>query len=137
MHSGQCQRMILRLFLLLRSVLWVVAIASMSHRKGAVCKWTITWNLKFTIQYYTTLYRHRDNYCYPSITATHVIPRLGVKYFQKYLNANTSKYFKCKYFYFLQMQMQILFKNISNTFSNTFKYFDRYVISIKNRNNTR
>ena len=41
--------------------------------------------------------------------------RLGVKYFQKYLNANANtfqKYFK----YF-------------------FKYFDRYAISIKNRNN--
>ena len=42
--------------------------------------------------------------------------RLGVKNFQTYFNANanTSKFFKCKYFYFLEMQ--ILFKSISNSF---------------------
>ena len=42
-----------------------------------------------------------------------------------------SKVFKCKCKYFYFLQMQILFKSISNTF----KYFDRYAISRKNRNN--
>ena len=63
--------------------------------------------------------------------------RLGVKYFEKYLNANTSKFFKCKCEYFYFLQMQILFKSISNNFSNTFKYFDRYAILIRNRNNNK
>ena len=54
--------------------------------------------------------------------------RLGVKYFQKYLNANanTFKFLKCKCKYFSFLQMQIFFKSISNTFSNILKYFDRY-----------
>ena len=38
-----------------------------------------------------------------TITILNISFRLGVKYFQKHLNANTFIFFKFKYFYFLQM----------------------------------